>query len=93
MAAKAKAVPNSAMKKNRKRKPEYSVMVAGDELGLGHRHVERGLGQLGLGGDEEDEEADELGEDERVADAAEAEDLAVGLGVRRCPAGSACRPG
>ena len=69
--------------------PDAGVLghVAGDELGLGHRHVERRLGELGLRGDEEDQEADELRDDERVADAAPAEDLALGAGRRRCPAG------
>ena len=43
--------------------------VAGDELALGDRHVERGLRELGLRGDEEEGEPDELREDERVADA------------------------
>ena len=35
--------------------------VAGDELGLGDRHVERRLGQLGLDGDQEDQEARRTG--------------------------------
>ena len=75
--------------------PEARVLdhVAGDELALGDGHVERRLGELGLRGDEEQDEADELREDERVADAAPAEDLAVLLRRRRCPAGSSCRPG
>ena len=62
--------------------PQAGVLgdVAGDDLGLGHRHVERGLGELGLGGDEEDGEADDLRDDERVADAVEAEDLTLVLG-------------
>ena len=43
--------------------PEARVLghVAGDELGLGDRHVERGLGELGLHGDEEDDEARRTG--------------------------------
>ena len=53
--------------------------VARDQLGLGHRHVEGRLGELRLRRDEEEGEADELGEDERIAQRAEAEDLAVGL--------------
>ena len=36
-------------------------LVAADDLGLGHRHVERGLGQLGLHGGQEDEEARRTG--------------------------------
>ena len=67
--------------------------VAGDELALGDGHVERRLRELGLRRDEEEDEADELREDERVADAAPAEDRAVLLRERRCPAGSSCRPG
>src|SRR5215216_6440245 len=57
-------------------KPEAGVLdhVSGHELALGHRHVEWSLGQLGLGGDEEEHEADDLGEDERVPDAVPAED-------------------
>ena len=50
--------------------------VARHELALGDRHVERRLGELGLDGDHEDQEADELGEQVRVADAVPAEDLA-----------------
>ena len=81
MAAKAKAVANSARKNVQEAEAGVLDLVAGDELGLGDRHVERRLGELGLHGGEEDEEADELGEDERVAEADEAEDRAVGLGV------------
>ena len=54
MAAKAKAVANSPMKKKQEAEAGVLGHVAGDELGLGHRHVERRLGQLGLRGDEED---------------------------------------
>src|SRR6056297_2848158 len=54
--------------------------VARHEFGLGDRHVERRLGQLGLHGDHEDHEAEELGDHERVAEPAEAEDLAGVLG-------------
>ncbi len=53
--------------------------VAGDELGLGDGHVERRLCELGLGGDQEDDEGDELREDVRVAEAAPAEDRAFVL--------------
>ena len=67
--------------------------VAGDELALGDGHVERRLGELGLRRDEEEEEADELREDERVADAVPPEDRAVAAARARCPAGSSCRPG
>ena len=59
--------------------------VAGDELALGHRHVERRLRELGLRRDEEEAEADELREDERVADAAPAEDRAVAAARRTMP--------
>src|SRR5439155_740781 len=51
--------------------------VARDQLGLGEGHVERRLGELGLGGDQEQQEADALGEDEGVADAVPAEDAAL----------------
>ena len=80
-AAKANAVPNSPMKKKRKRKPGVLDHVARDQLRLGDRHVERRLGELGLRRDHEEEEADELGEDEGVADATESEDRAVLLDV------------
>src|SRR6056297_3471932 len=54
--------------------------VARHEFGFGDRHVERRLGQLGLHGDHEDQEPDELGEDVRVPDAAPTEDLPGVLG-------------
>src|SRR5215204_2815421 len=59
--------------------PEAGVLdhVAGHQLALGHRHVERRLGALGLGGDEAEHEADDLGEDKRVADTVPPEDRAV----------------
>ncbi len=62
--------------------PEPAVLgeVAGDDLGLGDRHVEGRLCQLGLRRDQEHDEPDELREDVRVADAAPTEDRAVVLG-------------
>ena len=61
--------------------PQAGVLgdVAGDQLGFGDRHVERGLGELGLAGDQEHAEPDDLGEEERAADRFPTEDLAVGL--------------
>src|SRR4051794_7427370 len=53
--------------------------VAGDQLALGDGHVERGLGELRLRRDQEEEEADELREDQREADAVPAEDGARAL--------------
>ena len=49
--------------------PEPGVLdhVPGDELALRDGHVERRLRELGLGGDEEQGEADELREDVRAA--------------------------
>ena len=94
MAAKAKAVPNSPMKKKQEAQARVLDLVAGDQLGLGHRHVERRLGELGLGGDEEEPEADELGEDERAAEQPrDPKIVAVGLGPHDALEAEACRPG
>ena len=54
--------------------PRVLDHVAGDELALRHRHVERRLRELGLRRDQEEAEPDELREDEREADAAPPED-------------------
>ena len=85
MAANAPAVANSAMKKMQEAEAGVLGHVAGDELGLGDRHVERRLGELGLHGDHEDDEADELGEDVRVAEAVPAEDRAGRSGRATMP--------
>src|SRR5680860_264824 len=55
--------------------------VAGHELALGDGHVEGCLRELRLCRDQEQGEAHELGEDERVADEVPAEDRAVLLGA------------
>jgi len=48
--------------------------VAGHEFRFSDRHIERCHRQLGLNGDEEDEQSNDLGEEVGVAEAAEAED-------------------
>ena len=79
MAENANAVPNSPMKKKRKRKPVYSTMYPATSS-LSATGMSNGVWvSSACDAIEEEEEADELREDQREADAVPAEDRAGAL--------------